>query len=148
MRKEADKLVSISGQVSPLSSVEEIDLEQAEKKAKQTYLEELQTRAKQRRKKKYTPPVAEQPVIAPVKPVDTQSNILSQMQGKITQLKERLSSRRGKPEVVIEKGILSTQNTTSSSQTIEQQVEMQELERYIEEVLHHARTINSLISNQ
>lgn len=148
VRKEADKLVSISGQVSPLSSVEEIDLEQAEKKAKQTYLEELQTRAKQRRKKKYTPPVAEQPVIAPVKPVDTQSNILSQMQGKITQLKERLSSRRGKPEVVIEKGILSTQNTTSSSQTIEQQVEMQELERYIEEVLHHARTINSLISNQ
>lgn len=145
VRKEADKLVSISGAVPSLSGAQE-DLEAAEKKAKQTYLEELQKRAKERRKKKYTP-TGDQPVMASVQAVQTEQNIFSQLQGKITQLKDRLSSRRGKPQVVIENVNLSSGNV-SNTQTLEQQVEMQELERYIEEVLLHARTINSVISNQ
>lgn len=158
VRKEADKLVSLSGGVSATKKDVELiqeDLEVAQQKAKQSYLEELQKRAKERRKKKHTPSTPATPIIAPAVKVETEENLYTRLQDKMLNLKQRLSSRRGKEKPVIESSTSVTSNISGngsgnvsgngSGQTLEQQAEIQRLERYIEEVLNNARTIRQQV---
>jgi adenylate cyclase len=141
VRQEADKLVSVSGGTMTHQTVDVIsteDLEAAEQKAKQSYLEELQQRAKERRKKKHIPS-AENLAIAPPQAIETEPNFFSRLHQQIDQLKQRLSSRRGREQAKLETN--NALGIETSGQTLEQQAEMEQLEHYIEEVLQRARLV-------
>jgi adenylate cyclase len=85
VRKEADKLVKVNSdlQFNP-NQVDRVSLEAAEKAACQSYLQELQRQAQQRRKVKKSDRVPQAP---------SSDNVLAQLQDKVAALKARLQSR-------------------------------------------------------
>jgi adenylate cyclase len=146
VRKEADKLLSISGGSmieSNQNGLDQADLEAAEKKAKQSYLEEIQQRAKERRKKKPANVGGVNMAIAPVTEIETEQSLFSRLQEKMSNLKQRLSSRKPQGKTAI--AISHEEINTYSGQTLEQKAEMEKLERYIEEVLQKARQVKQKI---
>ena len=141
VRKDADKLVSASGGMMKtanenLSEIEQVDLEAAENAAKESYLDALQQRAKERRKKKYNCST-EYPKVE----METDQPFFWRLQNKITNLKTRLNSRMEKQQPKVENSINMSYSTNTSGQTLEQQAEIQQIEQYIEEVLQRARSL-------